>query len=133
MNTTCDVPPSSISTKTPPEVQTSLAQSETPGYLLPVPLPPSRILARTLTYILVSTRSIESGTSCPGVTPVTRVYRSASVPNLSMVSMGSTTFPFVLLIFMPLLSFTSPEREREREGVHVHGLSSIVKWSSQRA
>lgn len=51
---------------------------------------------------------MDRGTSCPGVTPVTSVYRRASVPNLSIVSMGSTTFPFVLLIFWPLLSFTNP-------------------------
>ena len=54
------------------------------------------------------TFSIESGTSCPGVTPVTSERRSASVPIVSSVSTGSTTLPFVFDIFCPWPSRTRP-------------------------
>jgi len=57
---------------------------------------------------LASTFSIASGTSCPGVTPVTSESRSASVPYSSMVSIGSTTLPLVFDIFCPWPSRTRP-------------------------
>ena len=40
-------------------------------------------------------------TTCPGVVPVARVKRSASVPNSAIVSSGSTTLPTDFDIFRP--------------------------------
>ena len=57
---------------------------------------------------LAVTFSIASGTSWPGVQPVTRERRRASVPYSSIVLMGSTTLPLVFDIFWPLPSRTRP-------------------------
>ena len=46
--------------------------------------------------------------SLPGVAPLARVKRVASVPKRSIQSIGSTTFPFDFDIFLPNWSRTRP-------------------------
>ena len=44
-------------------------------------------------HLLDSIFSIDNGTSCPGVLPVTNANRNASQPTVDIVSMGSITLP----------------------------------------
>ena len=59
-------------------------------------------------FLLASIFSSERLRSWPGVVPVARVNRRASVPYSSITVSGSITFPSVLDIFLPFSSLIRP-------------------------
>ena len=65
---------------------------------------------------LPSTHSALTGTSTPGFAPRASDQRSASAPNCSIQSSGSTTLPADLLILRPRASRISPVMDTVRKG-----------------
>ena len=77
------------------------------------------IARRRPTFIWVSSK----GESMPGRAMAAR-QRTASDPNRSRMSVGTTTLPLDLLIFLRSGSTTKPEMAARR-----HGSSSCSKWA----
>jgi hypothetical protein len=71
--------------------------------------------------------------SLPAADPATSANRSASAPISSIVSRGSTTLPFVLLIFWPYGSRTMPLRNTVWKGSRsVQKRPSIIIRATQK-
>jgi hypothetical protein len=80
-----------------------------------------------------STRSSDIRMSRPWAASATRVKRKASVPNRSITSRGSMTFPRVLLIFSPLASRTRAWITTSRKGAFpVNSIPIIIIRATQK-